>query len=683
MKKEEMFIEENRVLLYTLKAVENKKKRLSITKEDYRQKGLAQQEYYWETRMDDAEKIQARSMYDEMVDEFLLVLKDIYKCDKMLNSPYYGRIVFKDKSDRKGNIFYIGLFGFKESDSPFILDWRTPLAGLFYDSEVGEVQYETVDEVVKGDLLDKRQLKIEGGELKYCINSSVKIDDDILQQALARHTTDKMQNVVATIQKEQNKIIRLPYNCNVIVQGVAGSGKTSIALHRVAFLLYRDKEFLSNRNVAILSPNKVFEDYISTVLPELGEENIKSVSFDKILEDYFYVIDEKVETKAEQYERLLIENKLSKESTYKGSPQFLKDLREFLLSKGEKIFNAKEIISSGFEVSLEEVKKIYFKDNKGREHKDKISAITKYVKNKYMLSPTYSEVALTGFINNKIKSMTPAGASIMLYRDFLKSKGFEFTRIDHKIKYEDSFAIMVIDDFLKGLVPETQINHLIIDEMQDYTATQYHVLNKLYKCPKTILGDWGQSVDVYSAKKTIDYLPEMYENSIFLKINKCYRSGAEIGKLCNSIGRREDVILIRRTGEYPNIKRVDGIEEFMNEVDYIYEKCQNKAHKNIAIITKNRKEAQFYYDQLKDRMAVSLITTSSQTLPSGVVIIPSFQSKGLEFDCVIVPDACDDNYKSTIEQQNLYVATSRALHSLNIFYSDEPSRYLTEYMKEE
>ena len=681
MDKEKMFDEENIILSHALKVIQKSKDRLLREKDEEFSEALKQQEYYWDTRMDDMEKLQARSLIDSTVDKYLEILQGIYKRDKMLKSPYYGRIDFQEKEESEAKPYYIGLFGFKEEDSPFILDWRTPLGSVFYDHEIGNIEYDAPSGKIEGNLKEKRQLKITDGKLEYCINSSLKIDDDILQQALANNTSEKMQNVVSTIQKEQNQIIRMPYQTSVIVQGVAGSGKTSIALHRVAFLLYRNNNKLNYKNMMILSPNKVFEDYISTVLPELGEQNVQGMSLDTVIQDYFYLANEEVESKAEQYERLIALRSMPKDTAYKNSPQIVEDLTNFLKTSLPRIFTPKDLNFQELFISKEEIEDVYYKQNPDKTHKERVQKVIKLATRKYMLCKSYSETALQGALNSKIKSMTTSNATYKIYREFLKSKGFSFEKLgDKKIKYEDAFAIMFIDDFVNKLVPDQNTQHLIIDEMQDYSPMQYCIIEKLFPCSKTILGDWGQSMDPYSSKQSILYLPKVIKNSVFLQINKCYRSGAEIGKLCNSIGRRTDVELVRTTGGNPVIRRVDDLDDLMNEIDLIGEECRKNQYKNVAIITKNLAEAKFYYNKLKEHMTISLLTDKTEKLPGGLIVTPSFQGKGLEFDCVIIPDACDSNYNSSMEQQNLYVSCTRALHSLNIFYSGSPSRYLANYM---
>lgn len=321
--------QETKVLDDTLIAVQKKKETLQEEKQYYLDQGLKSRAEFWDsiTDMDDVEKALNKTIFNQTVEDYMVVFRMLRSLDKMLDSPYYGKIRIKENG--KEQELYIGLTGFNDPPAPFILDWRAPVSSLFYDYEVGPAQYQVEDTTQSVDLLSKNQIKIEKGKLQYIINSSLKIDDEILQEALSHNTSEKMRNVVATIQKEQNNIIRLPYKTNVIVQGVAGSGKTSIALHRIAFLLYRQRSVLNSHNIQILSPNTVFEDYISNVLPEMGEENIKSINFDQIINDYYYERKTEVENKAEQYERILDLRKLTPDISYKNSIQIINDLETY------------------------------------------------------------------------------------------------------------------------------------------------------------------------------------------------------------------------------------------------------------------------------------------------------------------------------------------------------------------
>ncbi len=671
---------ETKVLDETLLAVQNKLKILQEEKEYYKDKGLKNQAEFWDsiTDMDDVEKALNKTIFDQTIDDYMVVFRMHRNMEKMLDSPYYGKIRIKEKD--KEQELYIGLTGFNEPPAPFILDWRAPISSLFYDYEVGPAEYEVLDEKTQVDLLSKNQIKIEKGKLQYIINSSLKIDDEILQEALSHNTSEKMKNVVATIQKEQNNIIRLPYKTNVIVQGVAGSGKTSIALHRIAFLLYRQRNILNSRNIQILSPNTVFEDYISNVLPEMGEENIKSINFDRIINDYYYEQKQQVENKAEQYERILKLRKLTPDISYKNSIDIIADLENFLKNNLLNYLKLTDFVKENFVMEKESIIEIYkqYADLPFWQIKNKIKG--QLAVKSALWDFEYSEYKTNLAIERYLKYMTPKNLTQTLYSDFLAKRGFTFVKHKGKIKYEDAFPLMLIDNHLNGLSSFTSIQHLVVDEMQDYSPMQFRVLNILYPCSKTILGDYGQSMCPRESKQAIEQLHSLFDNSMYLTINRCYRTSEEIGELCNLIGNRQDVVMVRKGGNTPTILKTESEEHFVNQIKAILEEVKHKEYKNIAIITKDQEECDYYVNLLKPHLPVETITATSLTLPNGLVVVPSFQSKGLEFDCVIIPDASQANYNSEFEYQNLYISASRSLHHLYVLYNQTPCKPINEYL---
>lgn len=671
---------ETKVLDETLLAVQNKLKILQEEKEYYKDKGLKNQAEFWDsiTDMDDVEKALNKTIFDQTIDDYMVVFRMHRNMEKMLDSPYYGKI--KINEDGKEQELYIGLTGFNEPPAPFILDWRAPISSLFYDYEVGPAEYEVLDEKTKVDLLSKNQIKIEKGKLQYIINSSLKIDDEILQEALSHNTSEKMKNVVATIQKEQNNIIRLPYKTNVIVQGVAGSGKTSIALHRIAFLLYRQRNILNSHNIQILSPNTVFEDYISNVLPEMGEENIKSINFDRIINDYYYELKTAVENKAEQYERILKLRKLTPDISYKNSIEIVSDLENFLKENILNYLHLTDFVKENFVMEKESIIEIYkqYADLPLWQIKNKIKG--QLAVKSALWDFEYSEYKTNLAIERYLKYITPKNLNHILYKDFLEKRGFKFDKHKGKIKYEDAFPLMLIDNYLTGLSSFTSVQHLVVDEMQDYSPMQFKVLNILYPCSKTILGDYGQSMCPKESKQAIEQLHSLFDNSMYLTINRCYRTSEEIGELCNLIGNRKDVTMVRKGGNTPTILKTENEEHFVNQIKGILEEVKDKEYKNIAIITKDQEECNYYVELLKPHLPVETITATSITLPNGLVVVPSFQSKGLEFDCVIIPDASEKNYNSEFEYQNLYISASRSLHHLYVLYNEEPCKPIKEYL---
>lgn len=671
---------EQHVLDNTLLAVQNKIKVLQDEKEYYLSKGLKSRAEFWDSisDMDDVEKALNKTIYNETVDDYMVVFKMLRNHEKMLDTPYYGKIRIKENG--KEEELYIGLTGFTDPPAPFILDWRAPVSSLFYDYEVGPAEYEAADEKQKVDLLSKNQIKVEKGKLQYIINSSLKIDDEILQVALSHNTSEKMKNVVATIQKEQNNIIRLPHKTNVIVQGVAGSGKTSIALHRIAFLLYRQRNVLNSANIQILSPNTVFEDYISNVLPEMGEDNIKSINFDRIINDYYYELKVKVETKAEQYERLLHLRKITPDISYKNSIDIVTNLEEFLK---ENIFNYlyfTDFVKENFRMEKQGIIEIFnqYHDLPFWQIKNKIKG--QLAVKSALWDFEYNERKTAVACERYVRYLTPKNLNRTLYSDFLKQYGFKFELNKGKLKYEDAFPLMLIDNYLEGLKSFNSVQHLVVDEMQDYSPMQFRVLNILYPCSKTILGDYGQSICPRESKAAIEQLHTLFDNSMYLTINRCYRTSEEIGELCNLIGDRHDVEMVRRGGNTPKIIKVTNDLDFVKKLKLTLDEVKPNNYKNIAIITKDQDECDYYLNLIKPHMQVETINAKSVTLPNGLIVVPSFQSKGLEFDCVIVPNVSDKNYCSEFEYQNLYISASRSLHHLFMFYLDTPCLPVKKYL---
>ncbi len=671
---------ETKVLDETLLAVQNKLKILQEEKEYYKDKGLKNQAEFWDsiTEMDDVEKALNKTIFDQTIDDYMVVFRMHRNMEKMLDSPYYGKIRIKENG--KEEELYIGLTGFNDPPAPFILDWRAPVSSLFYDYEVGKASYDVEEQTNEVDLLSKNQIKVEGGKLQYIINSSLKIDDEILQQALSKNTSEKMKNVVATIQKEQNNIIRLPYRTNVIVQGVAGSGKTSIALHRIAFLLYRQRNILNSHNIQILSPNTVFEDYISNVLPEMGEENIKSINFDRIINDYYYELKQKVETKAEQYERLLHLRKITPDISYKNSIQIVYDLEKFLTDNIFKYLYLTDFVKENFVMEKESIIEIF------KQYANlPLWQIKNKIKGQLMVKSAlwdfeYNERKTKTACDRYIRYLTPKNLNHILYTDFLKEHDFKFETQKGKIKYEDAFPLMLIDNYLVGLNSFNHVEHLVVDEMQDYSPMQFRVLNILYPCSKTILGDYGQSICPEDSKKAIEQLHELFDNSMYLTINRCYRTSEEIGKLCNLIGNRTDVDMVRKGGNTPIILKTENETDFIDKLKYLLNQVEDKKYKNIAIITKDQQECDHYINLISPHLNIETINAKSVTLPNGLIIVPSFQSKGLEFDCVIVPNVSQQNYNSPFEYQNLYISASRSLHHLFMLYQGEPCQPVKQYL---
>ncbi len=591
---------------------------------------------------------------------------------KIQKKPYFASIVFKDSDGEIYNI-YIALTYLKDKHLNNILyDWRSPICSLFYDYETGPCKYIAPGGEIVGDLLRKRQYKIENNKLVSVFDNSLNIDDDVLQEVLATESDEKMKNIVNTIQQEQNMVIRNIEDKNLIVQGIAGSGKTSVALHRIAYLLYQTKN-LSSNNILIFSPNDIFTEYISDVLPELGEDNTLQTTFNDYLA-YFIGEYKDVETYtdfiARYYSYLDVNRELIK---YKQSDAIINDLDNFL---DEYVENAKicDDILEGKNhlMTMEELNEMLtYKYNRLPlfERVDEIA--TKLSENFYKgtlkKKATFNKLI---FDNANFKKDYKA-----IYKEFFMSK---FCRINlteseinsfiktDVINYEDALLFTYLKGNLEGFKYEGNIKQVVIDEAQDYNRLQYIIISKIFrKADFTILGDINQNINPYYSYKSLDVLKHIFEGeSKYLELLKTYRSSPEIIDYTNKILGLNHVNAIRKTDNKPVIFKKGNKELKENMLNDIL--SLQKKYKSLAVITKDNTEADKLYEMLKNDVEISLITEDTKKFYKELIIVPAYLAKGLEFDCVIVYNNRENSYKKN-ERNLLYVACTRAQHELYVY----------------
>ncbi len=630
--------------------------------------------YMWDSiyEMDSQEKAFVKNqmaMLDETQQENI---KELMSYKASLKSPYFGAIDFD--SNEEGFLSYkIGLKGIKDGSTIYVVDWRAPFSELYYNYDVGYGEYYTGLNIVTGNIKSKKQYKIENGKIIFCIESDIKIDDQILQEVLAKTASEKMKNIVSTIQKEQNAIIRKETSNNLIVQGVAGSGKTSIALHRIAYLLYKHRKTLSSSSVLIISPNKFFSDYISNVLPELGEQNIAETVMDQILKEELS-IKEKIETKSEQVERLLGDQFAIKICEIKNSMQFCEDIENFCNQYFDEIFNPTDIVYENFLIcDKETLKDMFVNKYKNRPVYLKLNWIKDYVSfkaqefelklNKSTLDKFFKPMFGQLNINN-------------VYNEFLKRYyNLSFVK-STKINFEDAISLLFIKQYIYGHTTFNKIQHLLIDEFQDYSPLNYKLINNMFPCVKTILGDIGQDVSGTKTKILDNFNKLDSRESELITLNKSYRSSYEITTFANKIINRTNVAVVNRHGKNVQIVKYNNIEQKLNYIKRSVEELKNENFKTIGILTKSIKLAQELNDVLKDKLNYNYLTIDTTQFKDGVMLAPTFLVKGLEFDAVIVVDADDENFKTEIDKQALYVACTRAMHELRILYCGNLTKFI-------
>lgn len=630
--------------------------------------------YVWDTRseLDPTEMKTIISNNEQEIDNLEMKAKYYKKLYKIQNNPYFAKIVFKNDENINPNI-YIGLTYLTKDNENVIYDWRAPISSIFYDYESGDCEYEAPGGTVKGYLENKRQFTIEDSKIKRVFDSKLNVQDDLLQEVLSQRNNDYMKNIVNTIQQEQNAIIRNIKDKHLIVQGIAGSGKTSVALHRIAFLLYKIKNLTSDK-VLIFAPNQVFSEYISNVLPELGEENTKETTFSDFLETYIteYKHIESFTSFVERYYKYEEENpKLIK---FKQSDEIIKVMEEYITNYTKKAKFTEEILNRELYISkeklnyyltdrystiplLERIDEISDKiaEQTFRGNKSKAKQVRKWLKERINISLDMKEIYRNFFTSKEFENAYPYQISEAYLR-----------KLDEKtISFEDACLFVYMKSLLQFLGNDYQIEQTIIDEAQDYNKLQYILLKKILKKSKfTILGDINQTINPYYEYKSLEDLKEVFEGSNYLELTKTYRSSPEIIEHANKILNLNLVSAIRRDTKIPVIFR--NKDNYKEQMIYDIETLQKKC-KSIAIITKTDTEAIDIYKKLKQSFEeLTLITSGSKNFNRKLIVIPSYMSKGLEFDASIIYTEKDNKYKPE-EKYLYYVSCTRSQHYLVIY----------------
>ncbi len=634
-----------------------------------------------QSSLDDADLVAADQSINRMAFTGEAAVARKRRLLKLMQSPYFGRVDFEPAGKTQLPV-YIGVHSFldEQQRQSLIYDWRAPVSSLFYDYELGEAAYDTPTGTVRGNITRKRQYKIRDGRLEYLLENDVNIHDDLLQRELAKSADDKMRNIVATIQRDQNTVIRNESASVMVIQGVAGSGKTSIALHRIAFLLYRYRDTIAAKNVLILSPNKVFADYISNVLPELGEEYIPELGMEELvaeLLDYKYPF----QTFFEQVARLL-ENPdpaFSERIQFKSSIEFLSQLNQYLVYVENNHFAPTDLRFGRLTVPaafLRERFRAYHRVPLLKRPPLVAQDVRTYVRDATRQKLSGQDKATIG---EAVPRMFKFGQVLDFYRDFYRWLGRpELLRHEpgQRLEYADVFALIYLRLRLEGLTAYEQVKHLVIDEMQDYTPVQYAVLARLFACRKTILGDINQTVNPYGASSA-ETIERVFPQAEVVRLHRSYRSTIEIVTFALRIAPNPDLIPLERHGPAPRVARFDSPAAELQAVQGLVAEFQRGGHQSLGVICKTQRQAARVHEALQS-LGAQLLTPESTTFKEGVVVTTAHLAKGLEFDEVIVPFASARTYRTEIDRRMLYVACTRAMHQLTLTYTQELTGFLNE-----
>ncbi|HMV09247.1 MAG TPA: AAA family ATPase [Cyclobacteriaceae bacterium] len=598
---------------------------------------------------------------------------------KLINSPYFGRIDFVPEGEPEEPV-YIGIHTFfDELDrANLIHDWRAPISSMFYDYELGEASYQTPSGKISGEIRLKRQYKIRDGKMEFMIENAVNIHDEVLQQELSKSSDDKMKNIVATIQRDQNAVIRNETTPVMIIQGVAGSGKTSIALHRIAFLLYRFRDEIRSRDILVISPNKVFSDYISNVLPELGEEHIPETGMEDIANQLFenkvqfQTFFEQVALLLEQHDDAFIER-----IKFKASFDFLASLNRYLIHIENNYFDFTELKVGKVMLPfpfIQERFRAYHRMPLLKRFPEVVRDVSNHLRNTVQRKLTGEE---KNTIWQAIPKMFRFGNAMDLYRDFYSWVGKpEMFKTMHggKLEFSDVFPLIYFKMRLEGYEAYDRVKHLLIDEMQDYTPVQYAVLARLFSCKKTILGDVSQMVNPYSASSA-ESIERVFPQGDVVKLFRSYRSTYEITRFAQQLSANPNSIPMERHGAKPQVLGFNGNAEELSEIKNLIAAFRASKHVSLGIICKIQEQAEFVFDALRAH-DVHLLTPESSSFYEGVIVTTAHLAKGLEFDRVIIPFTSAKNYRTDVDKSMLYIACTRAMHELTLTYTKECTHFI-------
>ena len=667
-------------------------------------------EYYWEnyTKMDqygyENFDNQQALLHEINASNEKIELRRRFR--KMMDSPFFGRVDFCYEGDDEPEIFYIGIANLAEENGglPLIYDWRAPVSGLFYDFDKGPASYQAPLGEIHGDIAAKWQYKIRGGKMIYEFESDVKIDDEILKAELGSNGDVQLKNIIRTIQKEQNAIIRNTSDRIMVIQGAAGSGKTSIALHRIAYLLYHDRKNLKSSSVLVLSPNGVFSDYISHILPELGEENIREMSFDLFAYKRLKNTVSDCEDRYDLIERQisgLCDEELLKE---KQSRDFLDRMEGYLAELEDSLMNFRDIEHRGVVKKEQEIIELFYFKFMDIPLLSRMDAVAEYF---------IDEVeTLKGFdlpdeerdaVKSRFYRMYETRDLYVLYNRFLRQEGFpalpQVQYEKRKLRYEDVYPVLYLKYRLETQQEDSGVRHLIVDEMQDYSMIQYLIIQRLFKCKMTILGDREQTMDG-DQQDVLTFLPKIFGKDIRrIVMNKSYRNTIEIASYANKLAGITEVELFERHGKPVEEKEFTGLTEALERVvkELRLEKQtvaeadedmpenaasetdgtetgEELSYETAAVITRTADEAREAYYILQKKLEaegfdtkerLSLLHRDSTNFKKGLTVTTFYMAKGLEFDQVFSVFPGTD--RSPIVQRARYIAATRALHELYMY----------------
>ncbi|SDC89571.1 DNA helicase-2 / ATP-dependent DNA helicase PcrA [Paenibacillus sp. UNCCL117] len=681
--------------------------------------------------------------------------------ERLKDSPYFGRIDFREAGESAAERIYIGIGSLLDDDGEMFLiyDWRAPVSGMYYDFAPGPAEYETPMGRIEGMMELKRQYIIRGGEIVSLFDTGITIGDELLQQVLGKQSDAQMKSIVATIQREQNQVIRNTTSRLLVVQGAAGSGKTSAALQRVAYLLYRYRETLSAEHILLFSPNPMFNSYVSTVLPELGEDNMQQTTFQEYVEHrvgeafrventfeqlefaltaldhpYYAARQAGIRFKAgntflelmEAYvrslkqegivfkdirfrDRVLISVSQIRDKFYSCEPSWsipnrLVDVTEWLQQQLRQFAKAErpapwvedEIELLDSEAYLEAYNRLrsqkQFSENTFDDFDREKAALAAMVVNEHF-KPLRRWVKRLSFIDlpatyaalfqdiDRAAAMAP---EVELPEEWPAICADTAARLSAgELPSEDATAYVLLKDRIEGSHRNLKVRHLFIDEAQDYSPIQLAYLRQLFPMARwTALGDWNQAIHVQAAESDgFGELAALFdkESSQTVLFSKSYRSTRQIVDFTRGMMPNGDTIEpFNRHGGKPTVTLAREAAQMLELIVSKLKELIADGHRTLAVICKTAEESRLVHRHLKDKVPAKLIGMETVTFEQGLVVIPAYLAKGVEFDAVLLYNASKDSYGRESERRLFYTACTRAMHELHLFCLGEISPFIAD-----
>lgn len=712
------------------------------TRADNRNNLLLSRKEMWDTTphaSNDFDSVVEMSQYLDALNiqefSYFAETNEVQKLQKLQDSPYFARVDFCESGEKEKENIYIGRHSLMDDDTQnmYVFDWRSPIASIFYRYELGKVQYEAPGGMIRGTVSRKRQYEIKQGNFEYFFDANVEIVDEFLRKLLSKNASSKMTNIVETIQKDQDMIIRDSKNDLLMVQGVAGSGKTSVALHRVAYLMYQGlSSKLSSNNIVIISPNALFEKYISNVLPELGENNVETLAFEEICNHVLGKEFQITQTRNQFFEELIscsssVQKKVMKSSMeFKGSQTFVVMLKRLVTAFERKLipfssityhnkllfhrnilkamlFNGNPLIPIA--VRLKQMETIILEKVR-EERKPRILELERFME-KYphhiyecqafarMLSIRENKILLSHI--HKFTELDYAAIYRKMFHDknlfYVLSKGLKLPKNIEEIRmqtdkllclnysrYEDILALTFLKIKLAGCNSYKNIKQVVIDEAQDYYPIHFEILNMLVPEAKyTVLGDINQTIEKQTTLGFYDNLQEILDkkSSALLTLSKSFRCTNQIISFSsNFIDKTVKQECFSRDGVPPEVFSGRTQEDLDQQLKVFIDSMKEEGYKSICILCKSLSESVELHERIKYSTNVVLMSDTYITDFSSTIITPIYMAKGLEFDVALIYGTDDGNYQSTDDRKLLYVASTRALHRLALFYTGRKSYFL-------